>query len=166
MSAHVTIGLDNGTTGSIAIIGPHGSLFEPMFTKEQSEGMAGKVIRRIDTDALEVWLRANIPDPMATAFAYVEKPFTGSPMMINTCVLAARSYEAVIVTLERMGVGYQQVTSKDWQRAILGDVKGSPALKKASMLRGMQMYPQHAKAIKDHGDADALLIAHYYHKIT
>lgn len=165
MSAHITIGIDNGTTGSIAILGPSGSLFEPMFTKEQSEGMAGKVIRRIDCETLEHWLRNNI-DTLATAFAYVEKPFTGSPMMINTCVLAARSYEAVIVTLERMGVGYQQVTSKDWQKAILGDVKGSPALKKASMLRGMQMYPQHAKAIKDHGDADALLIAHHYHKIN
>jgi hypothetical protein len=166
MSAHVTIGVDNGTTGTIAIIGPSGSLFEPMFTKEHSEGMAGKVIRRIDCDALEVWLRNNIDDPMGRAFAYIEKPFTGSPMMINTSVLAARSYEAVIVTLERMGIGYRQVTSKDWQKAVLGDVKGSPALKKASMLRGCQMYPQHAMAIRSHGDADGLLIAHYYHKTT
>ena len=162
MSAHVTVGIDNGTTGSVAIIGPNGALFEPMFTKEHSEGMAGKVIRRIDCEILEHWLLNNI-DTLATAFAYVEKPFTGSPMMINTAVLAARSYEAVIVTLERMGIGYQQVTSKDWQRAILGEVKGSPALKKASRLRGAQMYPALAAAIQAHGDADGLLIAHHYH---
>lgn len=166
MSTHVTIGIDNGSTGSIAILSPAGALFEPMFTKDQAEGKAGKIIKRIDVASLEYWLDQNIERPMGRAFAYIEKPFTGSPMMINTAVLAARSYEAVIVTLERMGIGYQQVTSKDWQKAILGDVKGSPALKAASKSRGQQMYPQLAKAIQSHGDADGLLIAHHYHKLT
>jgi len=30
-------------------------------------------------------------------------------------------------------------------------------------LLGMQMFPAHAKAIRDHGDADSLLMAQYYH---
>jgi len=29
-------------------------------------------------------------------------------------------------------------------------------------LKGIELYPMHAKAINQHGDADGLLIAHYY----
>ena len=159
----ITIGVDNGSSGSIAIIGPDGSIFEPMPTKKSLMGKKGKVIKRIDHGALDDIL---IPYADAGGFevrAFVERPFTGSPMMINTCVLSARAFEAVLIVLEQAGVGYTVVDSKEWQKAILGDVRGSAALKEASGLRGAQMYPAHAKAIEEHGDADGLLIAHHYH---
>lgn len=164
--SRTTIAIDNGVTGSIAIIGPDGVFFEPVPTKEQLMGKAGKVVRRIDHDALQNMLAGRVTHfngHNAHARAYIERPFTGSAMMINTTVLSARAHEAVSIVLEQLGIGYETVDSKPWQAAMLGAIKGSPALKKASMLRGMQMFPAHAKAIRDHGDADSLLMAQYYH---
>lgn len=166
MSTRTTIAIDNGTTGSIAIIGPDGVFFEPIPTKEHLMGKAGKVVRRIDHDGLQNMLAARVTHFQGHykhATAYVERPFTGSAMMINTTVLSARAHEAVSIVLEQLGIGYETVDSKEWQRAMLGTIKGSAELKKASMLRGTQMYPAMAKTIKDHGDADSLLMAHYYH---
>jgi hypothetical protein len=84
-------------------------------------------------------------------------------MFINTMLIAARAHESVMICLERLLFGHQTVDSKEWQKAVLGDIKGSAALKKASAIRGATMFPAHAKAIKDHGDADSLLMAQYYH---
>lgn len=161
-----TIAIDNGVTGSIAIMGPDGDFFEPVPTKEQLMGKAGKVVRRIDHQELSrmIVMRLAPYGTNAGPRAYIERPFTGSAMMINTTVLSARAHEAVSIVLEQLGIGCETVDSKPWQAAMLGAIKGSPALKKASMLRGMQMFPAHAQAIKEHGDADSLLMAAYYHK--
>lgn len=160
--SRTTIAIDNGVTGSIAIIGPDGVFFEPVPTKEQLIGKAGKVVRRIDHVELAGWMHGQLEQARYIR-AYIERPFTGSAMMINTTVLSARAHEAVSIVLEQLGIGYETVDSKPWQASMLGAIKGSPALKKASMLRGMQMFPAHAKAIRDHGDADSLLMAQYYH---
>lgn len=163
MSAHVTIGLDNGVTASLAILGPDGAIFETMPTVRVNEGKAGKMITRINHRELAALLRFHIPTP-ERAHAWVEKSFTGSAMMINTSLLAARSYEAVIIVLEQLGIGYHRIASSDWQKPVLGAVKGRDNLKAASLSRGIQYYPQLAASIKSHGDADGLLIAHHYHK--
>ena len=126
-------------------------------------GMAGKIVRRIDHAALFDMIDSRIPAYRGDLSAYVERPFTGSAMMINTVVLSARAHEAVLIVLERLGIGTTTVDSKEWQVPILGNVKGSPALKHASMLRGMAMYPAFAAQIKKHGDADGLLLAHHFH---
>ncbi len=161
---HITIGVDNGSSGSIAIISPDGSIFEPMPTKKALMGKKGKVVKRIDHEKLGDILTPYIGSPVTTEIrAFIERPFTGSPMMINTCVLSARAFEAVLIVLELAGIGYTVVDSKEWQKALLGAVRGSAALKEASGLRGAEIYPAHAKTIEDHGDADGLLIAHHYH---
>lgn len=160
-----TISIDNGTTGSIAILSPDGSFFEPIPTKEALFGKAGKVVKRIDHADLDSMIKGRTA-PNWTITAYIERPFTGSAMMINTTVLSARAHEAVCIVLEQLGIGYETVDSKPWQAAMLGAIKGSAELKKASKLRGMQMYPALAAAIKDHGDADSLLMAHYYHNVA
>ena len=157
-----TIAIDNGVTGSIAIIGPDGVFFEPVPTKEQLMGKAGKVVRRIDHCQAAYCIRMRM-NGVNGVTAYIERPFTGSPKMVMSSLLGARAHEAVSIVLEQLGIGYETVDSKPWQASMLGAIKGSPALKKASMLRGMQMFPAHAKAIKDHGDADSLLMAQYYH---
>ncbi len=158
-----TIAIDNGTTGTIAILGPDTPFFDVVPTKEHLMGRAGKIIKRIDTADLLATIFNRLPADSSQISAYVERPFTGSAMMINTTVLSARAHEAVLIVLERLAVGTATVDSKEWQAAMLGKVKGSAELKKASMLRGMAMYPQFAAQIKAHGDADALLMAHYYH---
>lgn len=162
MSNRYTIGIDNGSTGSIAILGPDGPLFEAIPVKDFLMGKAGKIIKRIDWMELSHLLH-RVREPGASVRAYVERPFTGSAMMINTTVLSARSHEAVLIVLESLGIGAQTVDSKEWQLPVLGAVKGSELLKKASKLRGIALYPALAKAIQDHGDADGLLMAHHFH---
>ncbi len=154
---HYTIGIDNGTTGTIGIIGPDGSIFESMPVKEALMG-------RVSFAALDDLLMPyDCTSGEKQVKAYLERPFTGSAMMINTTVLSARAFEATLIVLEQAGIGYEVVDSKEWQKAILGNVKGSVNLKKASMLRGMEMFPAHAAQIKKHKDADGLLIASHYH---
>jgi hypothetical protein len=79
--------------------------------------------------------------------AYVERPFTGGPMFINTMLVARAFYEATLCCMEDSHIGVQTVDSREWQKPILGEIKGSPALKKASMLKGCQLYPQWAGAL-------------------
>jgi hypothetical protein len=151
------IGIDNGTSGSYGIIGPDGVVFDIMPIKDSLLGKAGKHIKRIDvTKLMDIFAHNKGKD----TFAYVERPFTGQ--FLNAVLPAQRSFEAVLIALELMRIGYEVVDSKTWQLPVLGQIKGSAELKKASMLRGCQMYPVHGAAIKEHGDADGLLIAHHY----
>lgn len=157
----VTIGIDNGASGSVGILGADGgAFFEPMPSKPSLEGKSGKVIQRVDHQQLLALLTARATGDVR---AYVERPFTGK--FLNAVLPGQRSFEAVLIVLETLGIGYEVVDSRGWQRAILGDVKGSSELKRASRLRGAQRYPAFATVIKDHGDADGLLIAEHYHSL-
>lgn len=166
MSAAYTIGIDNGTTGTLAIIGPEGPFFDEIPVKEYLLGKSGKFVRRIDHHELAAMIVARVPLNRYQVAAYVERPFTGSAMMINTTVLSARSHEAVLIVCEQLGIGITTVDSKTWQLPLLGAVKGSPQLKKASAVRGAALYPMYAAQIKKHGDADGLLIAHHFAHIS
>ncbi len=95
------------------------------------------------------------------ARVYVERPFSGR--FINAVVPAHRFFEATIITLEDLGLGYEVLDSAVWQKPLLGPIKGSAELKRASALRGVQLYPQFKDVIARHGDADGLLIAHHFH---
>ena len=148
------IGIDNGTSGTIASIDHSYVLFKKIPTKKSLQGKAGKVITRIDVDALKSLF------PAGSAYAYLERPFTGK--FLNAVLPAQRAFEAVLIALEQTGIGYTVIDSKEWQLPVLGAVKGSAALKEASKLRGMQMYPMFADDINRHGDADGLLIAHHF----
>lgn len=167
MSNRVTIGIDNGATGSVGIIHPGGVIFDEVPSKPFLAGKSGKTITRVDHAKLGEWIELNAcahgTVTRSNVFAYVERPFTGSAMMVNTMVLSARSFEAVIIVLEQLNIGYEVVDSKEWQRPLLGAVRGSAELKRASLMRGSQLYPAHAEAIRSHGDADGLLIAHHFH---
>lgn len=162
----ITIGIDNGATGTIALMGSAGTIFETMPSKPFLAGKSGKVVTRVDHEKLRDIIEGSfdVAELRRDARAYVERPFTGSSMMVNTMVLSARSFEAVIIVLEQLGIGFEVVDSKEWQRSVLGAVTGGSAeLKRASKMRGIQLYPAHAQAITSHGDADGLLIAHHFH---
>lgn len=160
MSRPITIGLDNGSTASCAILLENTATFFSVPTKEELHySKAGKIINRIDVDELKLALA-----PFKTnAQAYLERPFTGGPMFINTMLLSQRAYEAALIALEQLGIGVITVDSKSWQATQLPGVKGSAELKKASKLRGIQLYPSLTATINAHGDADGLLIARHYH---
>jgi len=152
------VGIDNGPTGSIGIIGPDGVIFESVPTKESLHyGKAGTKSKRLDRAAFKDLMFMHVP---FGTMVFVERPFTGQ--FVKAAISAARFYEAMIICLEDMNMGYQTVDSKEWQKPVLGEVKGSAALKKASKLRGIEMYPNLKAAITKHKDADGLLIAHHF----
>lgn len=154
------IGIDNGSTGTIGIIAPGGVQFlETPVVESLHYGKKGGLIKRLDRSAFKALLAGINP---VEAVVKIERPFTAGPMMINAMLHAHRFFESTICTLEDLGLGYEVIDSGTWQKAMLGDVKGSPELKKASKLRATQLYPQFTDAIKRHGDADGLLICHYY----
>lgn len=154
------IGIDNGTSGSIAIISANGVIFEPVPTKKSLTGKSGKITTRIDVPVLSDLLVMSIG---TLCMAYVERPFTGR--FLNAVLPAQRSFEAVLIALEQLGIGYQVVDSKEWQKPMLGAVKGSANLKIASKAMGISLYPALKQAIEDHGDADSLLMAHHFAKL-
>lgn len=161
----VTIGIDNGSSGSIGILGPDGATFEAVPTQDYLHyGKKGSIGQRLDRKALAALISGRIDRGIAErhqARVYVERPFSGK--FINAVVPAHRFFEATIITLEDLSLGYEVVDSREWQTEVLGNVRGSPLLKKASKLRGVQLYPQLEAAIKSQGDADGLLIAHHFH---
>lgn len=154
------IGIDNGSTGTIGIIGENSVNFIETPIKESLHyGKKGGLIKRLDRKAFRELLAGL--NPVDTTVR-IERPFTGAPMMIQAMLHAHRFFESTICTLEDMGFGYEVVDSGTWQKPTLGEVKGSAELKKASKLRGIQLYPQFESLIKKHGDADGLLISHYF----
>ena len=163
----ITIGIDNGSTGSIGIIGPDGVTFEAIPTQDYLHyGKKGSISKRLDrcalTNLVEVQLKEHSPiGCQLVTRVYIERPFTGK--FINAVIPAHRFFEATIIALEDLGLGYEVVDSREWQAAVLGNIKGSALLKKASKLRGIQLYPALSAAIISQGDADGLLIAHHFH---
>ena len=165
------IGIDNGASGSVGVI--HEGIavhFGPVPTQPYLHyGKKGSIGQRLDRVALKGLLRdAPRPQdrPLVWEFdpskirVYVERPFSGK--FINAVVPAHRFFEATIITLEDMNLGYEVIDSGVWQKSLLGSVTGSADLKKASKLRGIQMYPGFKDAITKQGDADGLLIAHRF----
>ena len=172
------IGIDNGSTGSIGIIRDGVAVhFGPVPTQDYLHyGKKGSIGKRLDRKALRSLLmdvcNPRRPDGswedwdhgLSSRRVYVERPFSGK--FINAVVPAHRFFEATIITLEDLGLGSEVVDSGVWQKPILGGVSGSAELKKASKLRGIQIYPQLTDAIKKHGDADGLLIAHHFARLN
>lgn len=158
------IGIDNGATGTIGIITPDKThFFETPTAPYLHYGKRGSVSNRIDRKELTRLIREALDGIDYTSVrVMIERPFTAGPMMIKAMLGAHRCFEATICVLEDLGLGYEVIDSAEWQAPSLGEVKGSAELKKASMLRGLQMYPQFADLIKRHKDADGLLIAHHF----
>lgn len=159
-----TIAIDNGVTGSIAILGPNCCMLTSTPTKGAVMGKAGNIIRRVDIEELKLWIGNAFPLVPNGVHAYIEKPFTGSAKFIKTTVLAARAFEATAIAMEQLEIGYEVVSSGDWQKAMLPGVKGRPALKSASRAKGIQLYPALKATIEEIGDADSLLMATHFHR--
>lgn len=167
MSDRITIGIDNGQSGSVGIVaGSLSTTFSPVPTKPYLHyGKKGSIGQRLDRARLIDLLSNSITDGFGhrlfTPRVFIERPFSGK--FINAVVPAHRFFEGTIIVMEDMNLGYEVVDSREWQAAMLGKVRGSTELKLASKLRGIQMYPQFRDTIEKQGDADGLLLAHYYH---
>ena len=154
------IGIDNGTTGTIAILDGDTTVFveTPVFKTLGYQKSKVRHINRIDVPALKKLLEQYNP---LTTRVVIERPMI-NVMRFQASISAARSLEATLIVLESLRFGYEYVDSGHWQKVLLpAGVKGAPNLKKASKEIGLRMFPMHEEIIKKHGDADALLIAEW-----
>ena len=164
MSRKLYIGIDNGTTGSVAFLGEATApkyMLTPTF-KEQSYTKKKQEISRIDHVALkEVILEALGGLAPEEVLVIMERPRI-NPMQFRTSISAARSLEATLCVIEDLGLPRMYCDSRDWQKELLPKgTTGTPELKKASMDIGCRLFPSQADLIARHKDADALLIAEW-----
>ena len=160
----VYIGMDNGVSncGIVALTDTNeATLFKLPIKKELSYTKIAKNITRIDYPKL-VTLFNSIKDlyPNEQILVGLERPMVNSTRF-TASMSAIRALEATLIALEETGLAYQYLDSKEWQHVMLPkNLKGSDALKKASLDIGKRMFP----ALKLKKDADGLLIAAYLRK--
>lgn len=163
MSKKLFIGIDNGVSGTIGIIGEEVRFFKTptrsvlKYTKKKAN------ITRIDHKELFKVL-AEYTDKYKTneIIVALERPMV-NPQRFNASTSALRAWEATIIVVELLGLPYMYIDSKEWQKVMLPKgLKGSSILKKASRDVGERLFPDF-KEIK-HEDMDGILIAEYLRK--
>lgn len=155
------IGIDNGVSGSLACLPTYGTpaaVFKTPVLKVKDYQKAAKRISRIDFVRFRNLISQHVyVFPGDTAFALLERPMV-NPLRFKASVSALRAHEATLVALESLGIAYDYIDSKAWQKMFLPGVKGE-ALKSASLDVAKRLFPS-----TDFGklkDGDALLIAEY-----
>ena len=114
----IHIGIDNGTTGTIAIINNKSAIYASMpIKKELSYTKKKQYITRIHWKDLGNYLRDNV-GKQCSAFCLIERPMV-NPMRFKASMSAIRALEATLIVLERLEIPYQYIDSKEWQRALL-----------------------------------------------
>lgn len=164
MAHKIYIGIDNGTSGTIACVGDcPAQIMETPIIKEQSYTKSKNVITRIDHLALKQWL-IDIMGTGITAndmIAIMERPCI-NPGRFKTSISAARSLEATLCVIEDLGIPHLYVDSKQWQSKMLPKgIVGSDELKRASKDIGLRLFPDQNEVIQKHKDADAILMAEW-----
>lgn len=152
----IKIGIDNGVSGSIGIIGEgRAELFPTPIFKTLNYTKKKGNISRVDVESMKEILKPYSKGGIVK----IERPMV-NPGRFKASLSAIRALEATSIALEQLGLGYVIVDSKDWQNKYLQKgIKGAANLKKASKLRGIQMFPHLEEVINKIGDADALFIA-------
>ena len=151
----ISIGIDNGVTGTIGIITNEESfMFKTPVKRELSYTKTKKYINRIDVNELKQ--RLNIYADKQ-CMVYIERPFV-NPGMFKSTLSAIRALEATLIVLEELKLPYQYIDSKEWQKALLPSGLKGKELKKASLDIGRRLFP-HIEV--KHPDYDGMLIAEY-----
>ena len=166
--AKLYIGIDNGTSGTIGILGEHNNVFiETPIIKEQSYTKKKEIISRVDINRLyEILAEAmnNEGCQSSDCMVVMERPLI-NPGMFKTSMNASRTLEAELCVVEMLSMPHVYIDSKQWQREILPQgIKGSPELKKTSRDIGKRLFPVHEFLIDKHKDADGILIAYWARK--
>jgi len=152
------IGIDNGVTGSIGIISDQGINFilTPV-KKELSYTKTKQFINRVDFPTL---IKILSLFENKDVLVILERPMV-NPGRFKATVSALRALEATMIAVEFFKFPIRFEDSKSWQKHLLPSGLKKEELKKGSVDIGCRLFPQHAEAIKKHGDADSLLIAEY-----
>ena len=162
MSNRVYIGIDNGVSGTIGIITPECSYFyeTPVYRDLDFHKTRPKYLNRLDFDKFKGLLTDVYLDPFVT-IALLERPYSNATRY-TASTNALRCWEATLIALKQLGFKRDYADSKGWQGMLLPKgIKGSDAQKEASRQVGLRLFPEHAKMINKHKDADGLLIAEW-----
>lgn len=150
------IGIDNGTSGTIGVIGNDDEFLfiKTPIMKVQDYTKAKKFISRLDVDRF-----ANLLRPHAkNSIAIMERPMI-NPTRFASSISAARCHEAMLTVLEMLAIPYLFIDSKEWQKDMLPKGCQKEELKKASFDIGNRLFPICRPLA--HPDRDGILIAEW-----
>ncbi|RLG32859.1 hypothetical protein DRN98_04710 [Methanosarcinales archaeon] len=157
------IGIDNGVTGTIAVIDDktNGLYFSRMPVKEHLDYTKKKQwIRRIDITPLKEWLSKILSEESYHCF--FERPMI-NPARFKATMSALRALEATLILLEDLKIPYEYIDSKQWQRVLIPKGVKEKNLKKAAFQVACRLFPQ--VAYLKNKDVDGILIAEYCRRV-
>ena len=150
------IGIDNGVSGTIAVIKDGSVSFgKTPVVKVQDYTKRKKMISRLNVLEFDLILSGVDPN---NAMAVIERPLVNPGRLLAT-ESALRCHEAMLILIERRGIPYMFVDSRDWQREMLPKGCTGDELKVMSKEIGNRLFPKFADV--KHPDRDALLIAEW-----
>ena len=123
------IGVDNGVTGSVAVLSEDGQLVS--YAAVPTKKVLGytkkmKFLRKIDVVGLE-----KLIEGLPGAVVLLERPATNKNWSFNSLESSIRADEAVNIVVERLGYSLHYVDSREWQKEML-PVKTVPRAKKGA----------------------------------
>lgn len=185
----VVVGVDNGSTGGIAVLGIDVPYWIRMPVNRVRDYQVNKhYINRLDhiTCKQELGKILHKVPKSKDVFVCLEPPMV-NPFTFKATVSAVRCLEAFLVVLEQLdkevhSLYYEFITAKQWQKELFVKLREEHGysngkhkipkekLKKWSLIVGRELYPDLVAQVFDGGkelekdipeDADALLLAHY-----
>lgn len=144
----IYIGIDPGQTGAMAAISPEGAI---VFDFDNSEALA--------------FLRLNRAEVRLSA---VEKVSAMPKQGVSSTFKFGTNYGIWQGRLEACGIPYILVTPQKWQKAVFDSGTRGKDRKAMSIAMARRLFPdlsQDLRRKKDHGRADALLIAEYCRRL-
>lgn len=133
------IAIDNGVSGGITVIDKEGKICMHEHTpvkKELSYTKKKQWLNRIDTVELEEIISFFSMDCVCC----LERPMI-NPARFTASISAARALEATLIVMERLGVAYLYLDSKEWQKAMLPSGLVGDELKKSAECIVKRLFP-------------------------
>ena len=164
------LGIDNGTSGSLSVIYPDGKwkVRKTPIIIQQSYTKKIQNISRIDFPEMMKLLasvKKNANKYKSQLRIFLERPAIDG-RRFKTAISAARSLEATLIIFEILGLSFEYIDSKQWQKKMLphlakvknkkGDKKKVDT-KKLSLEIGERLFP----GSRIGNDCDAILIAEW-----
>jgi hypothetical protein len=152
------IGIDNGVTGSIAILNENITEFikTPVFLTYDYTKKKQK-LNRLDCNKFYLLMYEKL---IVNPFVFIERPMV-NPTRYKATLSAIRCMEATLICLETLKFPYEFCDSKEWQKVMLNNPGKSDDTKQISRDIGIRLFPGKKDLIIKHGDADSLLMAEY-----
>jgi hypothetical protein len=156
------LGIDNGVTGSIAIMDSEANVIYydrvPTFV-QQDYSKDKKNITRIDRINLIKILKKYVKKP---CFCLTERPMINTDLlMFTSSIIAARSFESLITVFEELTIPYEVTDSRRWQKKMLVQGLKGDEWKQCSFDTGLKLFPSQSSMILKLREADSLLMAEY-----